>query len=192
MSLFQSLFPLARENALTILVVAEGDQLRVNVMPKSKDEQAQKTLYPLSLLGSPEELDRDFAEAVQIYSPGSQSVLDQARAAGAANGETSASPALPAPAKGKPGRKPKAAALPAPAAEAASDAEVDSANSEGADSNETAGEIDPRQMKIDGLEGAAPEETASSESAAATSEEIGDAPEAANAAAEDDGAVDLL
>ncbi|MDN7763021.1 MULTISPECIES: PRTRC system protein E [Burkholderia cepacia complex] len=141
MSLFSSLYPLAQNASLTILIVAEGDQLRVNVMPKSKDEKAEQTLYPLSLLASPEELDRDFAEAVQIYAPGSQSVLEQARAASAANTETGAPPALPAPAKGKPGRKPKAQT-----AAASSTTDIQAANAGAA--GEDTPEVDPRQTSL--------------------------------------------
>ncbi|RDU99185.1 PRTRC system protein E [Trinickia dinghuensis] len=150
MSLFKSLYPLAQNTSLTILIVAEGEQLRVNVMPRSKDEKAEKTLYPLSLLARPEELDRDFAEALEIYAPGSQSVLEQARAASAANGSSNP-PALPAPsgtpAKGKRGPKPKATALP-PAQAAAADAAP--VKSEGnADERPAA---DPRQSGLPGLE----------------------------------------
>ncbi|WP_269501061.1 PRTRC system protein E [Burkholderia sp. IMCC1007] len=141
MSLFTSLYPLAQNASLTILVVAEGDQLRVNVMPKSKDEKAEQTLYPLSLLASPEELDRDFAEAVQIYAPGSQSVLEQARAASAANADTDAPRALPAPAKGKPGRKPKAQTAAAP-----SSSDSQAANAGAPDDGAT--EVDPRQTSL--------------------------------------------
>lgn len=143
MSLFKSLFPLARENSLTVLIVAEGEQLRVNVMPKSKDEKAEKTLYPLSLLATPEELDRDFAEAIEIYSPGSQSVIEQARTASAAN---SPKGSAPAPAKGKPGRKGKPAEPAAPAV----GPEDASGGNEG-DADDGAPPVDPRQIQIPGL-----------------------------------------
>ncbi|KVX53355.1 PRTRC system protein E [Burkholderia cepacia] len=181
MSLFTSLYPLAQSASLTILVVAEGDQLRVNVMPKSKDEKAEQTLYPLSLLASPEELDRDFAEAVQIYTPGSQSVLEQARAASAANAETGAAPALPAPAKGKPGRKPKAQT-----AAATSSGDSQAANAGGA--GDGTPEVDPRQTSL--LENGAGE-------SASAQTDAGDMPPAAAtsedaAAAADDEGLDLL
>ncbi|AIO45105.1 PRTRC system E domain protein [Burkholderia cepacia] len=181
MSLFTSLYPLAQNASLTILIVAEGDQLRVNVMPKSKDEKAEQTLYPLSLLASPEELDRDFAEAVQIYAPGSQSVLEQARAASAANADTDAPRALPAPAKGKPGRKPKTQTAPAP-----SGGDSQAANAGATDEGDP--EVDPRQTSL--LESAANEaaaaQTADSDAppAAATSEDT--------AAAAGDEGLDLL
>lgn len=140
MSLFSSLYPLAQNASLTILIVAEGEQLRVNVMPKSKDEKAEQTLYPLSLLASPEELDRDFAEAVQIYAPGSQSVLEQARAASAANADSDAPKALPAPAKGKPGRKPKA--------QTTAPSSADSPAADASASGDGAPEVDPHQTSL--------------------------------------------
>ncbi|MBU9403533.1 PRTRC system protein E [Burkholderia multivorans] len=180
MSLFTSLYPLAQSASLTILVVAEGDQLRVNVMPKSKDEKAEQTLYPLSLLASPEELDRDFAEAVQIYAPGSQSVLEQARAASAANAETGAAPALPAPAKGKPGRKPKAQTAAAPST---SDTEAANAGT----TVDGAPEVDPRQTSL--LESSAGEAEAAQTNDSDTPPAA--ATDAAPAAAGDEG-IDLL
>ena len=153
MSLFKSLFPLARDNSLTVLIVAEGEYLRVNVTPKSKGDQGEKTLYPLSLLATPEELDRDFAEAVEIYSPGSQSVLEQAHAASEANSSGDVKPALPAPAKGRPGRKPKAAALPAPTGNPGEPPNGDDKGTE----TSAAPEVDPRQHAIPGLDDAEPE-----------------------------------
>ncbi|POM13908.1 PRTRC system protein E [Burkholderia cepacia] len=181
MSLFSSLYPLAQNASLTILIVAEGDQLRVNVMPKSKDEKAEQTLYPLSLLASPEELDRDFAEAVQIYAPGSQSVLDQARAASAANSETGAPPALPAPAKGKPGRKPKAQTAAAPST-------VDNLAANAGGTGEGAPEVDPRQTSLleAGSGEAEADQTGDSDTPPAT-----ETSDAAPAAGDDEG-LDLL
>ncbi|WP_321799753.1 PRTRC system protein E [Burkholderia sp. BCC1988] len=183
MSLFTSLYPLAQNASLTILVVAEGDQLRVNVMPKSKDEKAEQTLYPLSLLASPEELDRDFAEAVQIYAPGSQSVLEQARAASAANADTDAPKALPAPTRGKPGRKPKPQAptpsgTDGPAADAGTGAPSDGAP-----------EVDPRQTSLletrDG-------EAATSQTGDGNTPPAATTTDAAPAAADDDDGIDIL
>jgi PRTRC genetic system protein E len=147
MSLFTSLYPLAQKATLILLVTVEGDQLRVNVTPRANDDsKGEKPLYPLSLLATPDELDRDFAEAVSIYEPSVLSVLDQARAASSANASTpsiKAAPALPAPAsstKNKPGRRPKSAA--------ASSEPADSAPESGADTPEA----DPRQTAIPGLE----------------------------------------
>jgi PRTRC genetic system protein E len=168
MSLFKSLFPLARENSLTVLIVAEGEQLRVNVMPKSKDEKASKTLYPLSLLGAPDELDRDFAEAVQIYAPGAQSVLEQAQAASEANGGKKA-PALPAPAKekGKAAKKAKANA-----SEPAGDGVTDDADAPSAGAPV---EVDPRQTQIPGLSASEDEPSDVGEEGPAASSEPEDA-----------------
>jgi PRTRC genetic system protein E len=162
MPLFKSLFPLARDSALTVLIVAEGEQLRVNVMPKSKDEKSSKTLYPLSLLGSPEELDRDFAQAVEIYTPGSQSVLEQAQAASAANGNKAPAPALPAPTGKKRGPKPKNASLPAPDAPAGDPPAEDDGNTD--ENGDTPPEVDPRQTQIPGLDETVSEQPAEPES----------------------------
>lgn len=173
MSLFASLFPLAQKTTLTLLITVEGDELRVNVTPRPKDDaKGEKTLYPLSLLGTPDELDRDFAEAVSIYEPSTLSVLEQARAASTANGNPPSTPALPAPTpKGKRGGK-RPAELPAPEANAEPSEELP---------------VDPRQTQIPGIDPDA--DPATPETPAAAAE-----PESTNArpAAEDDGGVDLL
>jgi PRTRC genetic system protein E len=175
MSLFASLYPLAQKTTLTLLITAEGDQLRVNVTPRANDDaKGEKTLYPLSILATPDELDRDFAAAVEIYEPSTLSVLDQARAASAANGNASETPALPAPSpKGKGSRK-RATETPAPT-----------------DTNGNAGAadeppIDPRQTQIPGIDVEA--EPATPETPVEPAEQ-----DSSNAqpAAEDDG-VDLL
>ncbi|MGQ7937326.1 PRTRC system protein E [Paraburkholderia sp. D1E] len=172
MSLFASLFPLAQKTTLTLLITVEGDELRVNVTPRPRNEvQGEKTLYPLSLLGTPDELDRDFAEAVSIYEPSTLSVLEQARAASTANGNPPSTPALPAPTpKGKRGGK-RPAELPAPEANAGPSEELP---------------VDPRQTQIPGIDPDA--DLATLETPAAAE------PESTNAqpAAEDDGGVDLL
>jgi PRTRC genetic system protein E len=145
MSLFKSLYPLAQKTTLTLLVTAEGDQLRVNVTPRANDDtKGEKTLYPLSILATPDELDRDFAEAVAIYEPSTLSVLDQARAASAANGKGDAPRALPSPttpSRGKPGRRPKAEQSAAPETTAGDDAGA-----------EQPAEVDPRQTSIPGID----------------------------------------
>jgi PRTRC genetic system protein E len=178
MSLFASLHPLAQRTTLTLLITAEGDQLRVNVTPRANDDtKGEKTLYPLSILATPDELDRDFAEAVSIYEPSTLSVLDQARAASAANGTVDAgTKALPAPTtKGKGGRK-RAAELPAP-----TDTNDNAANDAG-----DAPPADPRQTQIPGID---PDvEPATAETPAVVAEQ-----DSSNAqpAVEEDG-VDLL
>ncbi|MDR3386903.1 MAG: PRTRC system protein E [Rudaea sp.] len=144
MSLFASLYPLAQKTTLTLLITAEGDQLRVNVTPRAKqDANGEKTLYPLSILATPKELDRDFAEAVSIYEPSTQSVLDQARAASAANGTGKTAPA-PAATKGRPGRKARSESN-----EAADSNQPPAANDKGEQGTPP---VDPRQTAIPGLD----------------------------------------
>lgn len=179
MSLFASLHPLAQRTTLTLLITAEGDQLRVNVTPRANDDtKGEKPLYPLSILATPDELDRDFAEAVSIYEPSTLSVLDQARAASAANGTVDAGTkaALPAPTtKGKGGRK-RAAELPAP---------TDASDNAGNDAGD-APLADPRQTQIPGID---PDvEPATAETPAVVAEQDSSN---AQAAVEEDG-VDLL
>ena len=187
MSLFASLHPLAQRTTLTLLITAEGDQLRVNVTPRANDDtKGEKTLYPLSILATPEELDRDFAEAVSIYEPSTLSVLEQARAASAANGTVDAgTKALPAPGnKGKGSRK-RATELPAP---------TDANNAGGADSDTPP--IDPRQTQIPGIEPdvkSEPAETPGAEDDHAQVEALGlNDPALAAAVEADADGVDLL
>lgn len=146
MSLFASLYPLAQKTTLTLLITTEGDQLRVNVTPHARDDaKGEKTLYPLSILAAPDELDRDFAEAIAIYEPSTQSVLDQARAASAANGRAKDSPALPAPgAKGNRGRKARNEPL------GAADAKQTPAASD--EALQETPPVDPRQTSIPGID----------------------------------------
>jgi PRTRC genetic system protein E len=176
MSLFASLFPLAQKTTLTLLITVEGDELRVNVTPRpNADAKGEKTLYPLSLLGTPDELDRDFAEAVSIYEPNKLSVLDQARAASTANGNPAGMPALPAPtSKGK--RGPRAAKTPEP---------TDAVENTGAVATDVL-PVDPRQTEIPGIDPDAEPATPETPAAAAEPESTNEQP-----AAEDDG-VDLL
>lgn len=144
MSLFTSLHELARTTSINILITAEGDEnLRVNVTPLPNDK-GEKKLWPLSLVATPEELDAEFAAAVDAYEPGALSLLDQARACAAAN-QSGSTPALPAPGTGQStsttpkrgrGRPPKSAKTDAP----------DAAPANG-DANTNA--TDPRQMRID-------------------------------------------
>lgn len=144
MSLFASLYPLAQKTTLTLLITTEGNQLRVNVTPHAKqDAKGEKTLYPLSILATPEELDRDFAEAVSIYEPSTQSVLEQARTASAANGTGKATSAHAA-TRGKPGRK----------ARSESNEVVDSNQPPAANdkAEQETPPVDPRQTAIPGLD----------------------------------------
>jgi PRTRC genetic system protein E len=81
--MFTELHSLAQKSTLMIVVTAEGDQLRVNVTPANADRKEKPALRPLSLIGTVEELDRDFAQALVIWqAPKKQSLLEQAAAAG--------------------------------------------------------------------------------------------------------------
>ncbi|WP_186234210.1 PRTRC system protein E [Burkholderia gladioli] len=115
MSLFTALHDIARAANISVLISAEGDdRIRVHVTPV-QSAKAEKKLWPLSLVGTPAELDEQFAAAVAAYQPGALSVLDQALACAAANSTGKAAPAaLPAPAsstaasdKPRRGRPPK-------------------------------------------------------------------------------------
>ncbi|KWU26799.1 PRTRC system protein E [Burkholderia cenocepacia] len=144
MSLFTSLHELARTTSINILITAEGDEiLRVNVTPLP-NAKGKKELWPLSLVATPQELDAEFAAAVEAYEPGALSLLDQARACAAAN-KSDAAPALPAPNAGDAagttgkrgrGRPPRAA-------------KADDANNQPSTDGANAGATDPRQMRID-------------------------------------------
>lgn len=178
MSLFTSLHALAQTTSINILITAEGDEnLRVNVtpMPNGKGE---KQRWPLSLVATPEELDAEFAAAVELYEPGATSLLDQARACAAAN-QSDSTPALPAPSSSQ-------SALPAPRrgrgrppkAVKADDTNTPPAN-DGADTNAP----DPRQMRIDD----AGQPSADSETPAAEPPATSEAVAAAQPQAADDG-----
>ncbi|WP_217445544.1 PRTRC system protein E [Burkholderia metallica] len=135
---------LARTTSINILITAEGDEnLRVNVTPLPNGK-GEKKLWPLSLVATPEELDAEFAAAVEAYEPGALSLLDQARACAAANTSGTA-PALPAPTAGQSSGTPaKRGRGRPPKAEKAGDTNPPPANND-ADANAT----DPRQMRID-------------------------------------------
>ncbi|KVC60523.1 hypothetical protein WI73_04700 [Burkholderia ubonensis] len=142
MSLFTSLHALAQTTSINILITAEGDEnLRVNVTPLP-NAKGKKELWPLSLVATPEELDAEFAAAVEAYEPGALSLLDQARACAAANTSGSA-PALPAPSAGQStGNAPKRGRGRPP--------KVDKPEAiDAPPTNNDAASTDPRQMSID-------------------------------------------
>ncbi|WGS44024.1 PRTRC system protein E [Burkholderia sp. JSH-S8] len=140
MSLFTSLHALAQTTSINILITAEGDEnLRVNVTPLP-NAKGKKELWPLSLIATPEELDAEFAAAVEAYEPGALSLLDQARACAAAN-TSGSTPALPAPNAGQPtGTAPRRRGRPPRAAKPA--------DTNTPPANDGANETDPRQMTI--------------------------------------------
>jgi PRTRC genetic system protein E len=75
--MFKALQELARKSTLLISIAPEGDLMRVNITPVSKDPDAAPALRPLSLLASADELDRDFVQAMQMWSTPRRSLLDQ-------------------------------------------------------------------------------------------------------------------
>ncbi|AUS42566.1 hypothetical protein CYD94_10495 [Ralstonia solanacearum] len=152
--MFAELHRLAQAAPLLISVTAEGDAMRVTTSSTSTKNGG---LLPMVLIGTPDELDRDFAAAVQIYEPSALSILQQAQAAATANsaaGKTKAIANEPpkassksagttdAPPKRGPGRPPKNASA------AAAKAEVSSNQSEDDSEDTGATEVDPRQMSL--------------------------------------------
>ena len=67
--MFTELMPLLAERTVLITVARESDTtIRVNVCPKRTTESENAALStPLSFVGTPEELDRDFARELAAY-----------------------------------------------------------------------------------------------------------------------------
>lgn len=61
---------------MTITIARENDALRVNFIPKSSGE-GDITASPLSLLGTADELDADFIEAIRSFRSTRKSIADQ-------------------------------------------------------------------------------------------------------------------
>lgn len=78
--MFNDLHALAKSATLMIVITAEGDDLRVSVTPTQHDKAAPTPLRPLSLLGTPDELDAGFTLALQTWRAPRMSILDQAKA----------------------------------------------------------------------------------------------------------------
>lgn len=114
--MFTELHAMAKAATLLITASAEGDQLRVSVTPTYPDGKmpaGAPTLRPLSVIGTPEELNADFAQALTIWVAPKRSILEQAEAAAgdaddAAPGKPAAKVVAKEP-KAKPGRKTAAA-----------------------------------------------------------------------------------
>ncbi|MFZ3286219.1 MAG: PRTRC system protein E [Telluria sp.] len=115
--MFKELHAMATAATLLITASAEGDQLRISVTPTYPDGKVPAgvaPLRPLSLVGSPEELDADFATVLTFWQAPKRSLMEQAQAAadGAeddAGAKATGKPAETKP-KAKPGRKPGMAA----------------------------------------------------------------------------------
>jgi PRTRC genetic system protein E len=109
--MFKPLHALAQRATLMIVITAEGPELlRVNITPvQTNDKTKAHELRPLSLVGSPEELDADFAEAAAIWQAPKRSLLDQARDAATDDdketGATSGGAKARAPSQKKPAAK---------------------------------------------------------------------------------------
>lgn len=135
--MFTSLHALAQAATLLVVVTTEGDdQLRINVTPTRTDDKTKPhKLRPLSLVGTPAELDEGFAAALAEWQAPRRSLIEQARDTGdddvkaTAASSKAAKPALPAPEKKteaapapgrkKPGPKPKSSSADATPAGAA-------------------------------------------------------------------------
>lgn len=173
--MFKQLHALAKKATLMIVVTAEDDQqLRVNVTPTQVD-LASKTgaLRPLSLLGTPEELDEGFEEALTVWQAPRRSLVEQAAAAAGAPDEKpkavpKATKVKPAPA---PAKAPKAARGKKTAAE------PDGIPGENDDDQENADDDTPPGDSAagDAADGAG-ETTATSDGAAADAEPAGESP----------------
>ena len=113
--MFSDLHALAQSATLLLAISAEGDQLRVSVTPtQAGDKTKPHALRPLTLLGTPTELDSDFGAALIAWQGPKQSLIEQAEAQAGVESEsgTAKSPAKTdkadtKAAKGKPGPKKK-------------------------------------------------------------------------------------
>lgn len=115
--MFKELHAMATAATLLITASAEGDQLRISVTPTYPDGKVPAgavPLRPLSLVGSPEELDADFGTVLTFWQAPKRSLMEQAQAAadGAEDDAGTKATGKPADAKpkAKPGRKPGTAA----------------------------------------------------------------------------------
>ncbi len=97
--MFITLHELAKKATLMITVAAEGDEMvRVNVTPMPADTKAKHNLpQPLSLLATPVEFDADFVAALSTWQAPKRSLIQQAQDAAGGAAPASKAPALPAP-----------------------------------------------------------------------------------------------
>ncbi len=112
--MFRPLHTIAQAATLHMIIVAEGEQLRVTLQPKPTGKDAPIPAA-LSLVATPEEFDAGFVDAITTWRAPATSLVEQAAAA-------AAQPASPADTKaGKPAAKApaKKAAKPAPKKKAA-------------------------------------------------------------------------
>jgi len=111
--MFEQMHAAAKHATVLIAISSEGDQLRLSITPAPADTKSKTTLRPLTLLGTPAELDEGLADALVAWQspPPRKSLMEQALA-GADDTDGAPRPAkdskATAPTKGKPGPKPKA------------------------------------------------------------------------------------
>jgi len=74
--MFKELAPLVQKSMLCIFISAEGDQLRVNILPKAVEGLNPALFTPLSVVASPDELDAKMPEILAGYANAHQSLED--------------------------------------------------------------------------------------------------------------------
>ena len=81
--MFQHLFAMLQDGDVFLLTLTrEGDELRVNLIPKGAESSSKAALLPLSILATPVELDdpaQGFASAIQHYGQVRHGVLEAIR-----------------------------------------------------------------------------------------------------------------
>lgn len=67
--MFQAIFPVARHTPLNIIVTPNGERLSIIVIPKPSGDASDNPALskPLSFVGTPEDLDREFPEQLRLY-----------------------------------------------------------------------------------------------------------------------------
>lgn len=67
--MFQALFPVARHTPLNVIITPNGERLSVIVIPKPSGDAADNPALakPLSFVGTPDDLDREFPEQLRQY-----------------------------------------------------------------------------------------------------------------------------
>jgi PRTRC genetic system protein E len=159
--MFADLHALAQSATLLIAVSAEGDLLRVGVTPTNPEDKTKAhQLRPISLLGTPAELDADFGAALIAWQAPRKSLVEQAQDAASGDDEEAsadkkakpsqakAKPAEPAPKeRTKPGPKKKSSE---PDAGAATPTQQDLAGSSTDGNGDTAAGV-PSQSDLTGV-----------------------------------------
>lgn len=142
--MFTELHAMAKAAMLLITATAEGDQLRVSVSPTYPDGKAPAgavALRPLSLVGTPEELDADFGAALALWlTPPKRSIMEQAQAAAGQDADEAPAAKVATKTSSKPAEtkaKRNAGRKTSPAAQSQDDAETKSDDEDQDDDAET-------------------------------------------------------